>query len=163
MTAGTHLVTVERVVKEFRLSGGFRGGNQIVHAVSDVSFHIDEGETLAMVGESGCGKSTIGRLMLRLAEPTSGTVRLEGRDLGALDKTQMREARGAMQIIFQDPYASLNPRMNVYRIISEPLIAHKMYNTRAETENRFWNGWDSWIRWIPIRRSFPAASSSGWP
>ena len=136
MTAGTHLVTVERVVKEFRLSGGFRGGNQIVHAVSDVSFHIDEGETLAMVGESGCGKSTIGRLMLRLAEPTSGTVRLEGRDLGTLGKTQMREARGAMQIIFQDPYASLNPRMNVYRIISEPLIAHKMYNTRAETENR---------------------------
>ena len=136
MTAETHLVTVERVVKEFRLSGGFRGGNQIVHAVSDVSFHIDEGETLAMVGESGCGKSTIGRLMLRLAEPTSGTVRLEGRDLGALDKTQMREARGAMQIIFQDPYASLNPRMNVYRIISEPLIAHKIYNTRAETEDR---------------------------
>jgi oligopeptide transport system ATP-binding protein len=138
MTAGTHLVSVEHVVKEFRLSGGFRGANanQIVHAVSDVSFHIDEGETLAMVGESGCGKSTIGRLILRLAEPTGGTVRLEGRDLGALDKTQMREARRAMQIIFQDPYASLNPRMNVYRIISEPLIAHKMYNTRAETENR---------------------------
>ncbi|MDR1132994.1 MAG: dipeptide ABC transporter ATP-binding protein [Synergistaceae bacterium] len=137
MTAAeTHLVSVEHVVKEFRLSGGFRGESQIVHAVSDVSFYIDEGETLAMVGESGCGKSTVGRLILRLAEPTGGTVRLEGRDLGALDKTQMREARRAMQIIFQDPYASLNPRMNVYMIIAEPLIAHKIYNTRAETENR---------------------------
>ncbi|MDR0653463.1 MAG: dipeptide ABC transporter ATP-binding protein [Synergistaceae bacterium] len=137
MTAAeTHLVSVEHVVKEFRLSGGFHGGNQTVHAVSDVSFHIDEGETLAMVGESGCGKSTIGRLILRLAEPTSGVVRLEGRDLGALGKTQMREARRAMQIIFQDPYASLNPRMNVCRIISEPLVTHKVYNTRSETENR---------------------------
>jgi oligopeptide transport system ATP-binding protein len=132
----THLLSVEHVVKEFSLSGGFRGLRQTVHAVSDVSFHIDEGETLAMVGESGCGKSTIGRLILRLAEPTGGAVRLEGRDLGALNKTQMREARGAMQIIFQDPYASLNPRMNVYRIISEPLLTYKMYNTRAETENR---------------------------
>ena len=137
MTAArTHLVSVEHIVKEFSLSGGFRGGSQIVHAVSDVSFHIDEGETLALVGESGCGKSTVGRLMLRLAEPTSGTVRLEGRDLAVLDKAQMREARRAMQIIFQDPYASLNPRMNVYRIISEPLLTYNMYNTKAETENR---------------------------
>ena len=137
MTAAeTHLISVEHIVKEFRLSGGFRGGYQIVHAVSDVSFHIDEGETLALVGESGCGKSTVGRLMLRLAEPTSGTVRLEGSDLAVLDKAQMREARRAMQIIFQDPYASLNPRMNVYRIISEPLLTYKMYNTKVETENR---------------------------
>jgi oligopeptide/dipeptide ABC transporter ATP-binding protein len=129
-------VEVEHVVKEFRLSGGFRGNDQVVHAITDVSLVIDEGETLAMVGESGCGKSTMGRLILQLLTPTSGSVRFQGQDLVKMKESELRQARKQMQIIFQDPYASLNPRMTVYQIIAEPLITHKIYPDKARTEAR---------------------------
>ncbi|MDR1967021.1 MAG: ATP-binding cassette domain-containing protein, partial [Synergistaceae bacterium] len=124
------------MVKEFRLHGGFRRDGQTVQAVSDVSFEIGEGETLAMVGESGCGKSTVGRLILRLIEPTSGAVRFEGRDLTRLSDAELRQARRRMQIIFQDPYASLNPRMTALRIIAEPLVTHRACSSKSETEAR---------------------------
>ena len=130
------LAEAEHVVKEFRLSGNLRRGSQIVHAVSDVSLSIFTGETLAMVGESGCGKSTMGRLFLRLLEPTGGVVRFEGRDLAGMKAEELRRARRRMQIIFQDPYASLNPRMKVSDIIAEPLITHRVYRSKGETESR---------------------------
>ena len=117
------LVDVKHLVKEFPVSGSGKG---VVHAVSDVSFQIYEGETLALVGESGCGKSTLGRLLLRLLEPTSGEVDFDGTNVGKLKGKELRNFRKEMQIIFQDPYASLKPRMNVEQIISEPLVTHKI-------------------------------------
>lgn len=128
------LVEAKNLVKEFPVTSG--SGKGVVHAVSDVSLEIYQGETLALVGESGCGKSTIGRLLLRLMEPTSGQVVFEGTDIGALKGKALREFRKQMQIIFQDPYASLNPRMNVERIIAEPLITHKVYGSKEETRAR---------------------------
>jgi oligopeptide transport system ATP-binding protein len=130
------LLEVDDVVKEFALRGGFSRSGQIVHAVSGVSFTLDEGETLALVGESGCGKSTMGRLVLRLIEPTRGAVRFEGRDLASMGEPDLRAVRRRMQIIFQDPYASLDPRMTIYKIIAEPLLTHKTHKTRIETEFR---------------------------
>jgi oligopeptide transport system ATP-binding protein len=130
------LVEAGHLVKEFRLRGEFRGGRQVVQAVTDVSFTIDRGETLALVGESGCGKSTVGRLILRLVEPTSGFVRFEGRELTEMDEEDLRRTRKKMQIIFQDPYASLNPRMTVYQIVAEPLVTHRVHPARAGTEAR---------------------------
>ncbi|MDR1515186.1 MAG: dipeptide ABC transporter ATP-binding protein [Synergistaceae bacterium] len=130
-----HLVEADRVVKNFRVGRGLSGGH-FVQAVSDVSFHIDSGETLAMVGESGCGKSTVGRLILRLLEPDSGAVRFEGRDLALMSGSELLQTRKRMQIIFQDPYASLNPRMSVYQIIAEPLVTHRVYRSKKETEAR---------------------------
>ena len=109
------LLRAEHLVKEFPVRRG------VVHAVSDVSFEIVKGETLCVVGESGCGKSTLGRLLLRLIEPTSGKVFMGGDEVTALSPNALREARRRMQMIFQDPYASLDPRMTVGKIIREPL------------------------------------------
>lgn len=108
----------------------------VVKAVDGVSFHIDESETLGLVGESGCGKSTLGRTILRLLEPTRGTIRFAGEDLTNADKTTLRMLRQKMQIIFQDPFASLNPRMTVGNIIEEALIIHKIGASKAERQNR---------------------------
>lgn len=120
-----HLLEVDHLKKYFTIGGGVLGGEaQYVHAVDDVSFHIKAGETLSLVGESGCGKSTIGRTLMKLIQPTSGTIRISGTDIVPLDRTQMQPYRRQMQIIFQDPFSSLNPRMTAGDIVGEPLLVH---------------------------------------
>lgn len=125
------LIRVKDLVKHFSIEGS----NDVVRAVDGVSFEIFAGETLGLVGESGCGKSTVGRAILRLIEPTSGEVKFENKDVLSLNKNSMRELRREMQIIFQDPYASLNPRMMVRDIIGEPLKIHGIGN-KEERKNR---------------------------
>ena len=117
--AAEPILKVRDLVKEFPVKGGGK-----VHAVSGVSFDLHEGETLGLVGESGCGKSTTARCVLRLIEPTSGTVEFRGRDVLSLGRRDLRKLRADLQIVFQDPYASLNPRMQVWSIVAEPLIVH---------------------------------------
>ena len=124
------LVRVKHLVKHFAVEGS----DDVVRAVDDVSFDIFEGETLGLVGESGCGKSTVGRSLLRLIEPTSGEVWFQGKDITNLNKNDLREIRREMQIIFQDPYASLNPRLNILSIISEPLKIHGIGNKNEQKE-----------------------------
>jgi oligopeptide transport system ATP-binding protein len=120
------VLELKDVTKEFPLGRGLLGlgERRAVKAVAGVSLTLARGETLALVGESGCGKSTLGRLALRLIEPSSGEVRLSGVDLVGLPKTELRQMRRRMQIVFQDPFASLNPRMSVFDILAEPLILH---------------------------------------
>lgn len=122
------LLKVDNLVKYFSITKGILFSKQIgaVKAVDDISFTIAPGETLGLVGESGCGKSTVGRVILGLTKATSGSVFFEGKDIQALSKHELRELRKDMQIIFQDPYASLNPRMTVREIIAEPLEIHKI-------------------------------------
>ena len=122
------LLEVTDLRKYFKTSKGN------LHAVDDVSFKIEEGKTLGVVGESGCGKSTTGRAVLRLLEPTAGKVVFDGTDVTALDKEALRQMRRKMQIVFQDPYSSINPRMSVSEIIAEPMKLHKMYATKAEVD-----------------------------
>jgi len=112
------------VVKEYPIGSRLRRDGLVVHAVSGVSLSVGSGETLGMVGESGCGKTTTGRLALRLIEPTSGSIKFKGQELVGLSSSGMRKLRQRMQIVFQDPYASLNPRMTVQSIVSEPLQIH---------------------------------------
>ena len=97
-----------------------------IHAVDGISFEIAAGETLGLVGESGCGKSTTARLILRLLDPTSGEIYFDGKEIHAMSREEIRAVRKDMQIVFQDPYASLNPRMTVRQIVAEPLIVHGM-------------------------------------
>ena len=132
------LLRVKDLTKRFPIGGGglFSREAAQVHAVDGVSFDIERGETLGLVGESGCGKSTTGRCVLRLIEPTSGEVWFDGTNVTALDKRPLRALRRQMQIVFQDPYASLNPRMTVGAIIGEALILHKLAKTRREREER---------------------------
>lgn len=127
MTAQENLLTVRDLKKYFPIKGGFLG-KQIgaVRAVDGVSFEIKKGETLGLVGESGCGKSTTGMLILRLLEMTAGQVVFDGQDVGKMRKGDLRRFRRHAQIIFQDPYASLNPRMSVGEIIAEPLMLHNI-------------------------------------
>jgi peptide/nickel transport system ATP-binding protein/oligopeptide transport system ATP-binding protein len=123
----TALLDVKNLVKHFVADRSMFGRpTAFIRAVDGVSFSVDAGETLALVGESGCGKSTVSRLVLRLIEPDSGHISFEGRDLLALDVNELRAFRRDAQIIFQDPYASLNPRMTVSQILSEPLALHDL-------------------------------------
>lgn len=122
------ILDVKNLKKYFKTPSG------MLHAVDDVSFSIERGRTLGIVGESGCGKSTTGRAILRLIEPTSGEVLFEGKNIPALKEKEMHEMRREMQIIFQDPFASLNPRHTVYQAISEPIRFSKLLKTREEIE-----------------------------
>jgi oligopeptide transport system ATP-binding protein len=131
----TRLLDVQRLVKEFpRNQGMFRAASSI-RAVDDVTFSIDEGETFGLVGESGSGKTTTGRCILRLIEPTAGAVQFKGEDVLRFDRRRMRQARRQMQIVFQDPYSSLNPRMRVGDIVEEPLAVHRI-GSKAERRER---------------------------
>jgi oligopeptide transport system ATP-binding protein len=131
------LLKVENLTKAFPIhSGLLKRQTGAVQAVNGVNFHVDAGETLGLVGESGCGKSTTGRCVLRLIEPTSGDIIFEGKNVRALGGEALRALRRDIQIIFQDPYASLNPRMNVGTIIGEALIIHKLAKTNREFDDR---------------------------
>ena len=124
------ILEVNHLKKYFKTSRG------MLHAVDDVSFKLERGTTLGVVGESGCGKSTLGRSILRLIEPTSGEVKFEGQDVAALNTKEMRAMRKDMQIIFQDPYSSLDPRKTVYQTIAEPIIKHKLIKDKDALEAR---------------------------
>jgi oligopeptide transport system ATP-binding protein len=131
------LLKVKDLVKHFPIRGGlFNRTVDKVHAVDGVSFELQTGETLGVVGESGCGKSTTGRCILRLIEPTSGEVWFEGKNVTTAGKDELRALARDMQIIFQDPYASLNPRMTVGAIIGEALTIHKLAKTPREYDER---------------------------
>jgi peptide/nickel transport system ATP-binding protein len=127
----TALLEVRGLVKDYEIGGGLFGRKDYVRAVRGVDLDVRRGETLGVVGESGCGKSTLGRSILRLIEPTAGTVRFDGVDLGTLSGSEMRRKRRFMQIIFQDPYSSLNPRMRVGAIVGEGLAIHGLASGAA--------------------------------
>ncbi|WP_435152541.1 ABC transporter ATP-binding protein [Haladaptatus sp. DFWS20] len=135
---GEPLLEVEGLTKHFSDSGGFLSGlfgeSESVRAVEDVSFTIHKGETLGLVGESGCGKSTLARTILRLLKPTDGTVYFKGRDLTEMSDKEVRSQRKDMQLIFQDPQSSLDPRMKIGPIVEEPMKAHGMYDAEGREE-----------------------------
>jgi len=135
-TDSESLISIRDLTVHFPLAGGslFRRSRQVVKAVDGVTLDISPGETLGLVGESGCGKSTLGRAILRLTEPTGGQILFRGNDLAQLSKSTMREQRRHLQIIFQDPYASLNPRMTISQIIGEPLATFQLAKGRAREE-----------------------------
>jgi peptide/nickel transport system ATP-binding protein len=128
---------VKNLKKYFKTSKG------MLHAVDDVSFDILQGETLGLVGESGCGKSTTGRVILRLLEASSGEIIFDGEDIRKFNKKQMREVRKKMQIVFQDPYASLNPRQTIFESIAEPLHVNKIYDNNVELEKKVYKLMDT--------------------
>ncbi len=135
MTAPTPVLEVKDLKKHFPIKKGLlRRTVGHVYAVDGVSFTINEGETLGLVGESGCGKTTAGRAVLRLIEPSSGSVKVEGREITGLSKAEMRPYRRQMQIVFQDPFSSLNPRMTAGDIVGEPLLVHGVAARRERAE-----------------------------
>jgi oligopeptide transport system ATP-binding protein len=129
------LLEVRHLTKEFSRRAGLFGKTTAVRAVDDVSFAIERGETFGLVGESGSGKTTTGRCILRLIEPSSGEVIFDGKDVLSLSRGEMRRTRRDLQIVFQDPYSSLNPRMRVSDIVEEPLIIHRL-GSKAERRER---------------------------
>ena len=133
------LVEVKNLKKHFTIARGkglFGQHKDILKAVDDVTFDIYEGETLGLVGESGCGKTTLGRTIMKLYEPTAGEIIFDGTDIAPLKQKELSPFRKEMHMIFQDPYASLNPRMTIGQIIEEPLILHKVYKTAEERRAR---------------------------
>jgi oligopeptide/dipeptide ABC transporter ATP-binding protein len=129
-----HLVEVKSLKKYFLITRGWRKERSFVRAVDGIDLSIDRGETLGLVGESGCGKTTVGRLILRLIEPTDGEILFEGRNVVLLDKKEMRPLRRAFQIIFQDPFASLNPRMTVSEIVGRSMEVHGLVDPSRKDE-----------------------------
>lgn len=125
------ILEVNNLTKHFPVGKG-----RVVHAVDDVSFTLEKGKTLGLVGESGCGKSTVARTVIRIYEPTSGQIILDGADITTMDQKALKPLRKKIQMVFQDPYASLNARMTVRDIIAEPLKAHKVTTSRHETDER---------------------------
>jgi oligopeptide transport system ATP-binding protein len=131
------ILEVRNLVKHFPIGGGVFGGEPaLIKAVDGVSFSIRRGETLGLVGESGCGKTTTGRCILQLEKPTAGEILFEGRNLATLAEAELRKVRRRLQVIFQDPYSSLNPRMTVGQIIAEPLAVHAIVPDRAARATR---------------------------
>ena len=125
------MLEVESLKKYFPVKGS---RNKVVHAVEEVSFQIAKGKTFGLVGESGCGKSTVARTVIRIYEPTAGTILLDGKDISHIGEKTLKPVRRKIQMIFQDPYASLNARMKVRDIIAEPLVAHRMCNASREMD-----------------------------
>jgi len=154
------LLEVSHLTKRFNHRRRWFETAHVTTAVDDVSFSIDAGETFGLVGESGSGKTTTGRCILRLVEPTSGQVRFEGEDVLAFDPARLRAARRRMQIVFQDPYGSLNPRLRVGTIVEEPLVIHRI-GTAAEREARV----DELLTLVglepPMRHRYPREFSGG--
>jgi oligopeptide/dipeptide ABC transporter ATP-binding protein len=132
------LLDVQGLIKHFPVTSGLFGHHVagVVRAVDGISFAIGRGETLGLVGESGCGKTTTGRCILRLEEPTAGRILFEGRDLVTLPPNELRALRPRIQVIFQDPYSSLNPRMTIGQIVGEPMLVHGLVKSRAEAHER---------------------------
>jgi len=130
------LVQVEKLSKLFPVKQGLFGKPRFVHAVDGVSFYVRRGETLGLVGESGCGKSTLGRALIRLTEPTLGRILFDGQDLTKMPEPELRVVRRRMQIVFQDPYSSLNPRMTVREIVGEGIAVFRLAKDAADAEER---------------------------
>jgi peptide/nickel transport system ATP-binding protein len=149
------LVEVKNLKKYFNTKKG------MLHAVDGVNLDIYEGETLGLVGESGCGKSTLGRVMIRLLEATSGEVLFEGKDILKFKSSQMKELRKNMQIVFQDPYSSLNPRMSVSELISEPLVVNRVFSRNADMDKRVLDLMDTVGLARRLVRSYPHELDGG--
>jgi oligopeptide transport system ATP-binding protein len=130
------LVRVERLTKDYPVKTGLFSRPRVLRAVNDVSLYVRPGETLGMVGESGCGKTTLGRTILRLVAPTHGRISFDGTELTHLDPNALRPFRKRMQIVFQDPYASLDPRMTIGETLAEPLVIHRLSKSTKDTEAR---------------------------
>jgi oligopeptide transport system ATP-binding protein len=155
------LISTDGLSKHYQIGAGFFGSkDRVVRAVDGISLEIRERETFALVGESGCGKTTLGRVMLRLIDRTAGSVRYRGVDIHTLDEAAMRSLRKKLQIVFQDPYASLNPRMRVKDILAEPLRAHA-FGTEAQIEERCKNLLDMVGLSSHLLRRYPHQFSGG--